>query len=233
MSERQVPTTVRDRSGQGLPSKSERRALGKAAAQKRAKQRRRRELRNRVVQIAGPFVAVAVIIGAVWLFSGGNDGATDDLASTPDANSPSQDPGVPPVEQPAEPWTLPEGLDPQLGTAPVVTAGEGDVTELKVTTLVQGTGAPLATGDVIQVNYVGVNYASGEEFDSSWSRGEPASFPIGVGQVIPGWDQGLVGVPIGSRVQLDIPVELAYNNQPGYPEGDLRFVVDVLGVEGA
>jgi peptidylprolyl isomerase len=226
MSDRRRSTTVSDRSRQGLLPKAERRALGKAAAQKRAKQRRRRELRSRIVQIAGPFVAVGVIIAAVWLFSGGNGESSDDLASTPGDSSSV----APPPAEPPEPWTLPEGLDPQLGTAPTVTPGEGDLTELQVTTLVQGTGEPVELGDVIEVNYVGVNYATGEEFDSSWSRGQPASFPIGVGQVIQGWDQGLVGLPIGSRVQLDIPVELAYNNQPGYPEGDLRFVVDILGV---
>jgi peptidylprolyl isomerase len=80
---------------------------------------------------------------------------------------------------------------------------------------------------------VGVFYADGKEFDSSWSRGEPASFPIGVGQVIPGWDQGLVGVNVGSRVQLDIPAELAYGNDKssGRPTGPLRFVVDVLAAQ--
>ena len=63
----------------------------------------------------------------------------------------------------------------------------------------------------------------------------PASFAIGVGQVIPGWDQGLVGVPVGSRVQLDIPAELAYGADgpaQGKPAGPLRFVVDILGAAG-
>ena len=112
--------------------------------------------------------------------------------------------------------------------------GPGDgvaLTDLKVTTLLEGTGAPLAAGQSVTVNYVGVSYATGEEFDASWNRGEPFTVTLGAGGVIPGWDQGLVGVPIGSRVQLDIPVALAYQNQPGYPEGDLRFVVDVIGAQ--
>lgn len=214
-------TPVRDRSGRGLPPKAERRALGKAAARKRAAQRRRRELLNQVMQIAGPVVAIAAIIGVVWFFAGGEDEPT----TTPQASASTT--STAPAE-PAPTWTLPAGLDPQLGTRPEVTAGDGTpLTELTVTTLVVGTGAPLETGQTVTVNYVGVYYDTGEEFDASWNRGQPFEFQLG-GGVIDGWNQGLVGVPVGSRVQLDIPVTLAYNNQPGYPEGDLRFVVDVL-----
>jgi peptidylprolyl isomerase len=88
-------------------------------------------------------------------------------------------------------------------------------------------------GQTITTNYVGVFFKDGKEFDSSWNAGQPASFPIGVGQVIPGWDQGLVGVTVGSRVQLDIPAELAYGTKPagGRPAGPLRFVVDVLAAQ--
>jgi peptidylprolyl isomerase len=117
-----------------------------------------------------------------------------------------------------------------LETKPTVTAGTGDVTELKVTTLIEGTGAAVQSGQKITVNYVGVDYKTGAEFDSSWKGGEPASFKIGVGAVIRGWDQGLVGVRVGSRVQLDIPADLAYGEETsdGTPGGDLRFVVDIL-----
>jgi peptidylprolyl isomerase len=207
-------TPVKDRSGRGLPPKAERRALGKAAARKRAAARRRRELLNRVMRVAGPVVAVAAIIGVVWLFAGGDDETT----ATPGASSP---PTTPAPSTPEPTWTLPDGLDPQLGTKPVVTAGEGTLTELQVTTLVEGTGAPLAVGQTVSTNYVLVAYATGEEIDSSWSRGQPFEFTLG-GNVIEGWNQGLVGIPVGSRVQLDVPAALAYGDQ------DLRFVVDIL-----
>lgn len=221
-----MSTPTRNRSGRGLPPKAERRALGKAAARKRAAARRRREVLNRVMQIGGPVVAIAAIIGVVWLFAGGGD---DSPTATPSASAnASADAGAPPQPEPTSTWTLPAGLDPQLATRPAVTGGEGTLSELKVTTLVPGTGAPVQTGQTVTVNYVGVSYATGEEFDASWNRGEPFEFQIDAGGVIPGWDQGLLGVSVGSRVQLDIPVTLAYNNQPGYPEGDLRFVVDVL-----
>ena len=78
-----------------------------------------------------------------------------------------------------------------------------------------------------------MTYKDGKEFDSSWTKGQPAQFPVGVGQLIKGWDEGLVGVPVGSRVQLDIPANLAYGDNPqdGSPPGALRFVVDVLAAQ--
>jgi peptidylprolyl isomerase len=225
--------TVKDRSGSGreaarnpagggMPSKSERRALGKAAARKRAIARRRRELRNRVIQIAAPFVAVGLIIGAIFLF--GRGGANNTAAPSNTASA------VP--SSTAAPWTLPAGMDPQLATKPTVTAGQGTLSALKVTTLITGTGAAVQTGDVVEANYVGVSYATGQQFDSTWTDDtttHPFQFPVGVGQVIQGWDQGLVGVTVGSRVQLDIPQSLAYPSGNG-PSGDLRFVVDVVSI---
>jgi peptidylprolyl isomerase len=125
---------------------------------------------------------------------------------------------------------VPAGADPALSKKPAVTAGSGAVTKLKTTTLIEGAGAAVQAGQTINVNYVGVTYADGKEFDSSWSRSEPFSFQVGAGNVIKGWDQGLIGVKVGSRVQLDIPADLAYGTKPtgGQPAGTLRFVVDVL-----
>ncbi|MFG2040667.1 FKBP-type peptidyl-prolyl cis-trans isomerase [Dactylosporangium sp. NPDC048998] len=97
---------------------------------------------------------------------------------------------------------------------------------------VAGAGAAAQAGQTITVNYVGVTLADGKEFDSSWNRSQPLSFALGGGNVIQGWDQGLVGVKVGSRVQLDIPAALAYGDNPrsGAPRGALRFIVDVLSV---
>jgi peptidylprolyl isomerase len=115
-----------------------------------------------------------------------------------------------------------------------VKAGTGELKKLTVTPVIKGTGPAVKKGQNITTNYVGVFYKDGKEFDSSWNAGQPATFPIGVGQVIPGWDQGLVGVTVGSRVQLDIPTELAFGKDAaakGQPEGPLRFVVDVLAAQ--
>jgi peptidylprolyl isomerase len=216
-----MANTVRDRSGTGLPSKAERRALGKAAARKRAAARRRRELLNRAATVAAPIAVIAIIVAAVWFFSGGNGG--EDPAASPTLGTSSS-----PEPAPAETFTLPPGADPALETMPVVTAGEGTLSELDVQTLIAGTGAAIQTGDVVTFNYVGVDYDSGEEFDSSWG-GQPLVIPVGVGQLIQGWDEGLIGVTVGSRVQIDVPEALAYPNGNG-PEGDLRFVVDILAI---
>lgn len=177
---------------------------------------------------------VAVLIGVfVWVQN--TDSKVKPAAATtatqPAAAPPDQQP---PAEQPpTAPAAPPANLDPALKTKPVVTAGTGKLDKLVVKSLVKGTGPAVAAGQNLTVNYVGVLYSNGKEFDASWKSGQPAQFPIGVGQVIKGWDQGLVGVPIGSRVQLDIPAALAYGDPApaGYPEGALRFVVDVLAAQ--
>jgi peptidylprolyl isomerase len=205
--------------------KSERRALGKQAAARRAVARRRRALLRKLTPYAAVLGVIGVVVLAFVVF-GGSKPATDAGALSADA-SPTPSPEI---TTPAPVPTNPPDADPALQTKPTVTKGTGTLTKLVTTTLIEGKGEAIQSGQTISVNYVGVHFDTGEEFDSSWSRGQPIEFPIGVGQVIQGWDQGLVGVKIGSRVQLDIPSELAYPNpQGGQPAGPLRFVVDILG----
>lgn len=206
------------------------------AAAKAAK--RRQTLRA----VGGAFVGVVLLIGFAFLVFRDNGAAEDPAASNaytstgnsaaPDANATdpnaaNPDPAAPPADAKFPP--LPAGADPALGTKPKTTKGGDKLDKLTVATLIEGKGAAVKSGDTIKVNYVGVSYTSGEEFDSSWSRSQAFDTAIGVGQVIPGWDQGLVGVKVGSRVQLDIPSELAYGDNGQVP-GPLRFVVDVLAV---
>jgi peptidylprolyl isomerase len=120
-------------------------------------------------------------------------------------------------------------------TKPTVSAPATAPTELLLTDLAIGTGEVAATGDTVIVHYVGVRQADGTEFDNSYDRGEPLEVTLGAGNVIQGWEQGLVGVQQGGRRQLDIPAELAYGDSPpdGGPiqPGDaLSFVVDVVAV---
>ena len=75
-----------------------------------------------------------------------------------------------------------------------------------------GSGAAVAAGDTITVNYVGM-LSDGTVFDASANHGGPASFAIGIGQVIPGWDQGLIGMKMGGKRKLVIPPQLAYGDQ--------------------
>src|SRR5436305_9813477 len=122
---------------------------------------------------------------------------------------------------------------PALATKPVVTVPKGAAPkQLVVKYLVRGTGTKVAAGKQISVNYVGVLYKTGKEFDSSWKRNQPFSTALTPGSVIPGWVKGLTGVPVGSRVELTIPPNRAYvkAGQPPTipPHSTLVFVIDVL-----
>ncbi|HEY2766754.1 MAG TPA: FKBP-type peptidyl-prolyl cis-trans isomerase [Solirubrobacteraceae bacterium] len=103
---------------------------------------------------------------------------------------------------------------------------------LQTKELVTGTGAEAKTGASITVNYVGALYSNGSVFDASWKRNEPFSFTLGKGQVIKGWDQGIVGMKVGGRRELIIPAELAYGKAGSPPKippnSPLIFVVDLL-----
>ncbi|HET6500891.1 MAG TPA: FKBP-type peptidyl-prolyl cis-trans isomerase [Amycolatopsis sp.] len=106
--------------------------------------------------------------------------------------------------------------------------------ELVCTDLAVGDGTQATAGDVVSVHYVGVSHSSGEEFDSSWNRGQPLRFPLGQGHVIPGWDQGVDGMRVGGRRKLVIPPHLGYGDRGAggviKPGETLVFVVDLVGV---
>jgi peptidylprolyl isomerase len=105
---------------------------------------------------------------------------------------------------------------------------------LQIEDVVRGTGPGAKRGDTITAHYAGVTFSTGEEFDASWNRGEPFTFPLGGGQVIEGWDRGFVGMRQGGRRILTIPPEMAYGAQ-GFPPAigpneTLVFVVDLLEI---
>ena len=110
---------------------------------------------------------------------------------------------------------------------------EGD---LEIEELEAGTGAEAVPGDTVSVHYTGW-LEDGTKFDSSLDRGEPIEFPLGVGYVIPGWDQGLVGMKEGGRRRLTIPSHLAYgaNGAGGVipPFATLVFEVNLVRVQKA
>jgi peptidylprolyl isomerase len=119
-----------------------------------------------------------------------------------------------------------------LKSKPEIGKPSGDPpTQLLKKDLVVGKGAPIKDGQLASVQYVGVSWSTGEQFDASWDRGQPFSFPLGQGQVIQGWDTGVKGMKVGGRRELVIPPELAYGAQspgPGIgPNETLVFVVDL------
>ena len=104
--------------------------------------------------------------------------------------------------------------------------------KLVVKDLEKGDGPAVKAGDQIEVNYVGVTFKDGKEFDSSFDAGQPFQFELGSSMVIPGWDRGLVGMKVGGRRRLTIPPELAYGAQGSPPaigpDETLGFVIDLL-----
>jgi FKBP-type peptidyl-prolyl cis-trans isomerase len=132
--------------------------------------------------------------------------------------------------------TPPEGL-PTVEVVegiPTVTvpAGEPPV-DLVVQPLIEGAGPVVEAGQTVTVKYVGLKWADGQIFDSSWERDASVDFPVGTGGVIPGFEEGLVGQTVGSRVMLVIPPEKGYgpdgNASAGIAGTDtLVFVVDIL-----
>lgn len=130
--------------------------------------------------------------------------------------------------------TLPQ-VTGEFGENPVLTFPESPAPSgLHVSVLKEGTGPTIQAGREIEVNYHGQIWGGGI-FDSSFLRGAPASFPIGVGMVIQGWDQGLLGMKVGGRRRLEIPSHLAYGERgaPGAiaPNEALIFVVDLMGTK--
>lgn len=160
---------------------------------------------------------------AVLAFAGcGDDDSSSDSTTTDSAGADSSAPletsgdastrGKPKV-------VLPRGAAPK---------------QLEEIDMIEGTGAEAKTGDEVTVHYVGVGMESGKEFDASWDRGEPFTFPLGAGEVIAGWDQGVVGMKVGGQRELIIPAELAYGEEGRPPtigpNEPLVFVIDLLAV---
>ncbi|MGJ9401993.1 FKBP-type peptidyl-prolyl cis-trans isomerase [Arthrobacter sp. KK5.5] len=112
--------------------------------------------------------------------------------------------------------------------------GDAVPTELVIEDIIVGDGTEATAGSTVSAHYVGVAWSSGEEFDSSWNRGQPLDFKVGVGQVIQGWDQGLLGMKVGGRRRLEIPPHMAYGDRGAGaaigPNETLIFVVDLVGV---
>ena len=123
-----------------------------------------------------------------------------------------------------------------MADRPVVGKPEGDIPfELLVEEIEVGEGAEAVAGNRVSVHYVGVAFSTGEEFDASWNRGQPFTFKLGKGQVIPGWDAGVKGMRVGGRRKLTIPSAMAYGARGAggviRPHEPLVFVVDLLSVE--
>jgi peptidylprolyl isomerase len=161
---------------------------------------------NAVKVLIGAAILLVAVVAVVLIARGGGDGSDTGTVSS-DLN-----------EKPT--------IDVPSGSPPAELVSEDIVT---------GDGATAEQGDTVKVQYVGVDYATGKEFDSSWDSGQPFTFQIGAGNVIPGWDQGVEGMQVGGRRELIVPPDLAYGAQGSppaiAPNATLVFAIDLLDVQ--
>ena len=170
---------------------------------------------------------LSVATAGILLLGCGNDGgqsaATDSSTEIPTS-----------IEIVPTPTPAGDVDNADLSVKPLVTIPPSPPpTELLIEDLVVGSGSPVGVGDFLIMDYVGVSYSTGLQFDASWDRGSPFPFELGAGRVIQGWDQGIVGMSVGGRRSLTIPPELAYGeNGSGSgsigPNETLVFVVDLI-----
>jgi len=171
-------------------------------------------------------VALAVALALAGCGSKKKDSTSAATTTTPPPASTQTTPAPPPASKPAAGSGLKD-----TAKKPKVPPTHGPAPRTLVTKdIVVGTGAPAKAGDNVTVQYVGVLFKGGKEFDASWDRGQPFPFQLGVGMVIPGWDQGVVGMKVGGRRELIIPPALAYGPQGSPPaigpNAPLVFVID-------
>jgi peptidylprolyl isomerase len=168
------------------------------------------------VRALSPIILLCLALAAVVAGCGGSDSSTGSTESTGAGSTESSTA----AEKTKPKVTVPKGAPPK---------------KLVIKEIEKGTGTTAESGKEVTVQYVGVDYKTGKEFDSSWSRNEPFTFGLGAGQVIPGWDQGVEGMKVGGRRELIIPPNLAYGPAGSPPaigrNETLIFVIDLLGVQ--
>jgi hypothetical protein len=138
------------------------------------------------------------------------------------APAPAPAPGVPPLTGNPTDLTAPTQAQAGTGQPPA---------KLVTQDIVVGSGPAATAADTVDVQYTGTLYSDGKAFDSSWSRGEPATFPLS--GVVPGFAQGIEGMQVGGRRVLVIPPDLGYGNRAAGPipgGSTLVFVVDLVGI---
>jgi FKBP-type peptidyl-prolyl cis-trans isomerase len=190
--------------------------------------------KNRI--LAAVLAAIALLASACG--GGTKESQADKFASTAEQQAKTLTSAAATATTPTPTATkvTPSAGERDIATKPKIPKQSGAAPKtLKVEDLISGSGPAAKSGDKVSVRYVGVLYDNGKEFDSSWKRGKaPFQVTLGQGQVIQGWDQGLVGMKVGGRRRLTIPPDLAYGAQgqpPTIPANStLVFDVDLTKI---
>jgi peptidylprolyl isomerase len=184
------------------------------------------------IRIPAAVAALSLLLSACG--SSAEESAADRFARTAEQQAKTQ--AAAPEQAEAAPTATkitPTAGERDLSKKPQIPKASGAAPkQLKVEDLVEGNGAAAKNGDKLSVQYVGVLYDNNKEFDSSWSRDEkPLEVTLGSGQVISGWEQGLLGMKVGGRRKLTIPPDQAYGAQGQPPDipanATLVFEIDL------
>jgi peptidylprolyl isomerase len=195
--------------------------------------RARRRRRNTIIgAVVGTLAVLGGVTALIVTLVGGSDHKASVAAATPTPTPSATTSSTAPLAPttcaaitPNPPAAGEPTVPPVTGKAP---------TSLVVKDIKKGSGAVVKSGQTLTVNYVGVSCSTGKAFDASYPRKQPFSFPLGQGQVIKGWDQGLVGMHVGGRRELVIPASLGYGpTGSGEIKGNetLIFVVDLVSAK--
>jgi len=184
----------------------------------------------------------AAVVAAAAACSSGSPSSSSTNASSPGSTASNPPATSAPAGQPTGSAsgiaTVPTADLSPAGTfakRPTVIVPSGNPpSQLEASDLIVGTGQAAKAGDNVVVQYDGYSWTTKKEFDASWNRGQTFSFPLGRGQVIQGWDQGVPGMKVGGRRELIIPPSLAYGSQTPTPaiapNDTLIFVVDLVSI---
>jgi peptidylprolyl isomerase len=190
----------------------------KLAAEAAARRRRQRRRQLTFLGIVAATIAVTVLIVSLTGDDEGQDVASGGTTTTAAGASAAGKPCVP----------LADPLPPGAPEVPVIVGPPP--AQLVIDDLREGDGAVIESSNTLTVNYIGVSCSTGRIFDSSYARGQAATFPLS--GVIPGWQIGLPGMKVGGQRLLGIPSDLAYGpagSPPNIaPDEALWFVVDVV-----
>jgi peptidylprolyl isomerase len=177
------------------------------------------------------FLVLLVLLAALGPAACGDD---DDSRSSGGSADTSQEESAPPSSDTGTETEAQADLT-DTSVKPVIDKPSGaPPRRLVKEDIVKGKGPGAKSGDTVVVNYVGVSFSTGDEFDASWDSGQPFPVQLGAGQVIEGWEKGLVGIKKGGRRKLTIPPEQAYGAKGAppsiAPNETLVFVIDAVDI---